>query len=59
MKIERVTSWSAETPDGLYYAEKSTKGRKWSLRKTRGRDRRLIGVFASFKAMAAHVGAEL
>lgn len=47
----RVTSWSAETEDGLWYAERlKDTGRKWALYKTWGRGKGKKGVFVGLKA---------
>ncbi len=47
----RVTSWSAETEDGLWYAERLTdQGRKWALYKTRGSGKGKKGIFIGLAA---------
>ena len=47
----RVTSWSAETENGIWYAERiEDTGRKWKLFKTRGRGKGLKGVFVGLKS---------
>ena len=47
----RVTSWSAETEDGLWYAERVTDtGRQWKLFKTRGPGMGKKGLFVGLAA---------
>lgn len=45
-----VTKWSAETPDGTYYAERSQDEAQWTLHKIRGRGKGIIGHFSSLDA---------
>lgn len=53
----RVTSWSAETEDGLWYAQRlKDKGRKWALYKTRGRGKGKKGVFVGLKSAQKAAG---
>lgn len=43
---QRPTSWSAETSDGSFYAERNRKGRKWRLWKRM----KYLGEFDGLKA---------
>jgi hypothetical protein len=52
---QRPTSWSAETTDGVWYAERLFRNpRKWTLIKLRGRKRGRYGVFRSLKDAAGY-----
>jgi len=47
---QRPTSWSAETVDGTWYAERDPLGSMWTLHKLRGRGKGVIGRFRGMKA---------
>lgn len=52
MKLEKVTTWSAETPDGAFYAERETgTGQWWKL----WNRRKSIGRYRGFTAAAVAV----
>lgn len=48
MTWQRPTSWSAETTDGSWYAERNATGRKWKL--WCNARRKYFGEFPSLKA---------